>query len=74
MINNERVQIPMKAIFCHFWHLDPQMKGDPLKLFWDPLGTKMAKHALQKGNQKTDQTMLPKIALPLNIAPEIPRL
>ena len=52
MINNERVQIPMKAIFCHFWHLDPQMKGDPLKLFWDPLGTKIAKKRPSKRQPK----------------------
>ena len=75
MINNERVQIPMKAIFCHFWHLDPQMKGDPLKLFWDPLGTKMAKKRPSKRQPKNlSPKMLPKNALPLNIAPEIPRL
>ena len=37
------------------------LKSDPWELFWDPLGTKMAKSALQKGDQKTDQKMLPKI-------------
>ena len=51
------------------------LKGDPLELFGDPLGTKMAKKRPSKRQPKNlSPKMLPKNALPLNIAPEIPRL